>query len=134
MPLELSAFVRGNKVKIYTTFFSNLHNIPDTIVPVSICLKSPSDWDGLEYKKLSPKRSFFSLWKENRDNEYYSRCFDIEVLGVLVADNVIQELSTLTHQADEIALVCYELPNEFCHRHLIAQWLKQYGYDVEEYL
>ena len=68
-------------------------------------------------------------------NDFYiGKNATAERARVLVADNVIQELSTLTHQADEIALVCYELPNEFCHRHLIAQWLKQYGYDVEEYL
>ena len=31
-----------------------------------------------------------------------------------------------------IALICYEKPSEFCHRHLVADWLKEYGIEVEE--
>jgi uncharacterized protein (DUF488 family) len=32
-----------------------------------------------------------------------------------------------------IALVCYEKPTDFCHRHLVADWLKEHGYECEEF-
>jgi len=30
-------------------------------------------------------------------------------------------------------LLCYEKPGEFCHRHLVAAWLRQAGFSVAEY-
>ena len=33
----------------------------------------------------------------------------------------------------EIALICYEKPENFCHRHLVAEWLQEAGYQVQEY-
>ena len=34
---------------------------------------------------------------------------------------------------EDIALVCYEKPGDFCHRHLVADWLNEAGYQCEEY-
>ena len=31
----------------------------------------------------------------------------------------------------DIALVCYEKPGDFCHRHLVASWLP---YEITEYI
>ena len=33
----------------------------------------------------------------------------------------------------KIALICYEKSEDFCHRHLVAYWLKCNGYECEEY-
>ena len=33
----------------------------------------------------------------------------------------------------DIALVCYEAPDKFCHRHLVADWFNKAGYRCEEY-
>ena len=32
-----------------------------------------------------------------------------------------------------IALVCYEKPSEFCHRHLVSDWLNAAGFECEEF-
>jgi uncharacterized protein (DUF488 family) len=29
-------------------------------------------------------------------------------------------------------LLCYEKSGDFCHRHLVAEWLRRYGYEVKE--
>ena len=29
-------------------------------------------------------------------------------------------------------LLCYEKSEDFCHRHIVAAWLRHYGYEVEE--
>ena len=34
----------------------------------------------------------------------------------------------------DFALVRYESPNKFCHRHLVANWLTENGYASREYV
>lgn len=117
---------------IYTSYFANVKNLPQNIVPISICGKAPEGWEGLQYKKLAPKWSFFSVWKETHDNDYYIKNFNELVLDMLNPSNVINELHTLANSED-ICLICYETPEKFCHRHLVANWLSEAGYPVEEY-
>lgn len=117
---------------IYTSYFANLKNIPDTITPIAICGKTPQFYNGLTYKKLAPKYSFFSVWKETHDNDYYIQQFQKLVLDTLDADVVVNELESLSGTKDFV-LVCYEKPSDFCHRHLVAKWLYRNGYDCMEF-
>lgn len=109
-------------MKIYTTYYENLPNLPTTITPISIAGKAPEGLRIGEYKTLAPKWSFFQEWKENRDNVYYIQHFYAEVLNKLNPKKVLHDLTILSGGKD-IALVCYEKPDEFCHRHLVAHWL-----------
>lgn len=122
-----------NKV-IYTTYFNNLENLPDNVIPISICSKAPDWWTGRQYKKLAPKYDFFKKWKENHDNAYYIACFSGQVLSKLNPTEVIGELFRDIPDGCTIALVCYEKPDEFCHRHLVAEWFQSVGYVVKEYM
>lgn len=117
---------------IVTTYFANLRKLPKDTVPISICGKAPEWYKGLQYKKLAPKYSFFMKWKENHDNDYYTRCFQELVLTTLSPTKVMQELIEMAG-SENIALVCYEKPGDFCHRHLVAEWLNDNGYMVEEF-
>lgn len=117
---------------IYTSYFAKLKSLSDNIVPISICAKAPSWYSGLQYKKLAPKYDFFMKWKENHDNDYYIKCFNEQVLDKLDPVKVYWELCNLA-QSDEICLICYEKPADFCHRHLVADWLRNRGFDIEEY-
>lgn len=123
---------------IYTSYFAKLKSLPDNIVPISICGKAPAWYKGLQYKKLAPKYDFFMKWKENHDNNYYIKCFNEEVLGRLNAADVIADLSGLAtygFNTDEkdVCLICYEKPSDFCHRHLVAEWLQSNGFPCEEW-
>lgn len=120
-------------MNIYTTYFANVKHLPENMVPIAICGRSPTSWRGLEYKRLAPKWEFFKVWKETHDNDYYIREFADKVTGKLNADSVVRELEILSAGLD-IALVCYEKPGDFCHRHLVADWLNEHGYRVEEYV
>lgn len=120
---------------IYTSYFGNLKSLPENITPISICGKAPNWYTGLQYKKLAPKYDFFMKWKENHDNDYYIKCFQEQVLDKLNPYLVYQDLCrlcSLTNNTD-IALICYEKPDEFCHRHLVADWLNKNGFNVEEW-
>ena len=120
---------------IYTSYFAKLSKLPSNITPIAICGKSPEWYKGIQYKKLAPKWSFFSVWKQTHDNEYYIKHFNEEVLNTLNVETVIKELYSLAgkNQDNDIVLICYEKPGDFCHRHLVADWLTSHGYPVEEY-
>lgn len=116
---------------IYTTYFAQLKNLPENIIPISICGKAPDWYKGLQYKKLAPKYEFFMKWKENHDNDYYIKCYNEQVLDKLNPIHVYHELQELANYND-FALICYEKPEDFCHRHLVAEWLSG-RFDVEEW-
>jgi len=130
---------------IYTTYFAQLRNLPSHIIPISICGKAPAWYGGLQYKKLAPKYDFFVEWRKNNDNDYYIKCFNERVLSALNANSVVKELDTMmigfatslryhSLNTPKIALVCYEKPTDFCHRHLVADWLRQNGFECEEWM
>ena len=48
-------------------------------------------------------------------------------------DPYIEELTELV-QYEDIYLLCYEKPSNFCHRHILAKFLnKNYDLDIREY-
>ena len=122
---------------IYTSYFAKLKSLPESVVPISICAKAPAWYTGLQYKRVIPKYDFFMKWKENHDNEYFIRCFKEQVLRDLNATEIVSELSRLCSEfgrgEKDIALLCYERPTDFCHRHLVASWLNENGFECTEY-
>ena len=120
---------------IYTSYFAKIKELEkNNIVPISICGKAPNWYKGLQYKKLAPKYDFFMKWKETKDNEYYIDCFKELVLSELNPRDVIRNLEGIVpYGTSDIALICYEKPEDFCHRHLVAEWFNSYGIACEEY-
>lgn len=132
---------------IYTSYFAKLKSLPDNIIPVSICGKAPDWYKGLQYRKLAPKYDFFMKWKENHDNDYYVEHFQAEVLDNLSIVKTLHEIhlflpydirtkitsSVWSNDDWHIALICYEKPSDFCHRHLVADWLNSNGIACKEW-
>ena len=121
---------------IYTTYFAKLKSLPGNIIPIAICGKAPAGYHGPSYRALAPKYDFFMQWKSTGDNEYYIKCYNEQVLATLnpvrVVTDLYYQIGKTPHSCD-IALVCYEKPTDFCHRHLVAEWLRSNGYACEEY-
>lgn len=132
---------------IYTSYFAMLRRLPENVIPISICGGIPEWYTGLQYKKLAPKYDFFMEWKRTHDNAFYVKCYKEQVTDKLDIDRVLHDLHTMIpseirEQMNEpvwlsskwnIALICYEKPSEFCHRHLVAEWLRDNGYVCEEW-
>lgn len=123
---------------IYTSYFAKLKELENhNIIPISICGKAPDWYKELQYKKLAPKYGFFMEWKKNHDNDYYIEHFQKEVLDGLNTTEVILDFSRMNYGfnvgENDIALICYEKPSDFCHRHLVAGWLNQNGFKCEEW-
>lgn len=127
---------------IYTSYFAKLKSLPNNVLPIAICGKVPNWYKGLEYKKLAPKYKFFMQWKETHDNRYYIEHFQSEVLDNLNAHEVVLDLFNKLDDKSKniifstkipldlnpkinIALICYEKPLDFCHRHLVSEWLNK---------
>ena len=89
-------------------------------------------WDGPTYPALFPtwdiiKRAHDkTITKEDYETIYYK-----EVLSNL-------DPSTVASDLENKILLCYETIADietgkaFCHRHMVAEWLKQNGFEVEE--
>lgn len=120
---------------IYTSYFAKLKSLPDNIIPISICGKAPDCYKGLQYKKLAPKYNFFMEWKKTHDNNYYIKCFKEQVTDRLNILDVIRDLIDMSNSEDgkNICLICYEKSSDFCHRHLVAEWFRENGFDCEEW-
>lgn len=118
---------------IYTSYFAMLKRIPaDTIVPISICGKAPDWYKGLQYKVLAPRYDFFQEWKKNKDNQYYTECYNNQILSHMNPSDIEKVLYSMSRGKD-VVLLCYEKPSDFCHRHLVADWFCNHGIQVEEF-
>ena len=81
----------------------------------------------MEYKKLAPKFSFWKIWKDNISkkgiNDYYIAEYQKQVLSLLNPKIVLYELEKMTSKSEMVVLLCYEKPKDFCHRHIVADWI-----------
>lgn len=135
---------------IYTSYFAMLRKLPANYTPISICVKPPSGYSGLEYKKLAPKYEILSQWKKDHDNEAYLQRFDKEVLSGKNPHHIVEELFSLLDEETKmwlemydcppwenpdfhIVLICYEKPGNFCHRVYVGEWFSNHGIYVEEW-
>lgn len=117
----------SSKRLLFTSYFAMSGKLPDYITPIAICGGIPDFWIGkLWTRKLAPRKWFFDEWKKNHDNDFYIRNFEKEVLSNLNPVDVLDTLYGLANQNKDgkiPCMICYEKPGDFCHRHLVAEWL-----------
>ena len=145
-------------MKIYTSYFGVAKKLPPDIIKISIAGRSPDGWKDLEFKELAPKWSFFKVWQQTKDNDYYIKCYYEQVLSRLDPHGIEKELKLAyfsisyldernrlnrrVHSLEQtqytpnsdVCLMCYEKPDAFCHRHLVADWLNAAGIECKEYI
>ena len=81
-----------------------------------------ADLDLRRLKKNSPEE--YNHLKQLIEKRYIER-YHKEVLDKLNPIRVAKDL-------DGKILLCYEKPESFCHRHIFAEWMKIYDFEVEE--
>lgn len=124
-----------SSLKFYTSYFPMVRHLRELdILPVAICAKCPDGYNGYHYKKLAPSWSIFKQWRDVHDEIVYTKRFNIEVLSDLQFVDVLQTLTDFAtrESATGIAMLCYEKPGDFCHRHLVADWFVMNGVGCEE--
>lgn len=108
---------------IFTSYIHKTKDISQLgITPISIAQGKPGGLKILSYKKLAPPWSLIKEYKQTGDKDQYTRIYLESVLNKLNQFQVIADLILLA-SSPNIALLCYETPEKFCHRHLVAQWL-----------
>ena len=86
-------------MKIYTSYFANLKNIPVGIVPISICRRAPKGYGGTEYKLLAPSGALLSEWRKNHDEAEYRFKF-AKQLTSLDASKIVDVLNYISGGLD----------------------------------
>ena len=103
-------------MKIFTGNFANVKKYVEAgLTPVSIAL-SARYFSGVSYRDLSPEWSF----KDDEESVYTPKF--IEKISKLNKEKVINDLALISKGKD-IILLCHEKYGDFCHRHLVNDWI-----------
>ena len=115
-------------MKIYTSYFGQMKNLSKAgISIISIARYSPRFYHGDVLLEVAPTGAMLSMNDEEYKKGYREILRKVDVNKLLVK---IQVLS----KGKDVALLCFEKPDVFCHRHLLAEWiLKSVGIEVTEW-
>ena len=120
---------------IYTSYFANIKNLEENdLIPIAICGGIPEGYHGRWYKKVAPSWSIYSEYKDSGDSDRYTKRFLSEILAKRNPQQVYQDLYNLADETSNFAMICYEKPGDFCHRHLVAEWLTKAGISCQEWI
>lgn len=101
------------------------NSVPKGFVPDSGFPEAIPDW-----------RSIVAPYKDGNisEEEYTIRYVKLLEGRRPSIDRAVRRLETMSAlQKKTPVLLCYEKPGDFCHRHILAKWLrKNYGVKVEE--
>lgn len=121
-------------MKIYTSCYANLRNIPDTITPVSIARFSPKWFAGHKMKSLAPPKKLLWDAKAGRITDKEYTALFMEELKKAYTPEILYENLEKDFNGKDIVLLCYEKKGVFCHRRLVAEWIeKGVGMEVVEW-
>lgn len=115
-------------MKIFTSYFGNVGTLKRCgIHPISIARWSPRNWDGDRLIWLAPTPYMVKeASREEYIRMYKSICQSVNI------ELLIRQLSDIGDGKD-VALLCYERPGQFCHRHMLAEYLTEHGIPVKEF-
>ena len=119
---------------IYTSYFAKTNCLPKNMIPISICAVPPTWYKGLQYKNLAPSYYMLMAYKEKHDSNKYIRDYNDQILDKLDVNGVVNDLNSLIgfDNSKDIVLLCYERPSDFCHRHIVSNWLNDNGFECKE--
>lgn len=112
-------------MNIYTSYFANWRNFPKDAICISIARVPCPGFSGFDFSLLAPTKSILDEYKRTHDKERYTLRYTTEVLQELTPEDVYKIFVQAAYDIgmNSIVLLCYEKPDKFCHRHLVAEWL-----------
>jgi len=119
---EGGAQEKGGRM-IFTSNFKIAGFLPQA---VAISRGIPRGWQGRRCKALAPPRDLIKIMEPER----FIPLYRAQVLDRLDPMQVIREMG-----GDNFIMLCFEPPGEFCHRRVVAAWLRKHiGVLVEEFM
>lgn len=118
---------------IYTSYFGALKNSLDseTMTAISIARRSPLQFRGHSFFDLAPPTSLIRQYKSGQINDDEYLVVYNKILNSLNPHDVYQRLLDMAKNTIPV-LCCYEKPNDFCHRHYVADWFMRHGLECRE--
>lgn len=108
---------------IYTGYFAKIKNYDGECF--SIARYTPKNIRCGYAPMFFPSEQLLFDWKIGTiTEEEYVKRYHEETLNKI---NVPALLGVLQQYQKDIFFLCYEKPNDFCHRHLVAEWLNNLG-------
>lgn len=119
---------------IYTTYFGKLNSKSMTakITPIAICAKAPDGWRRDQFKELAPDYAMYEAYKRTGDVDAFVAAYKERILSKLDPEQEANKILLAAKVGTEPALVCYEKTGSFCHRNIVADWLRRAGIEVQE--
>lgn len=112
-------------MKLYT---SNYARNGKHMNAVAISIRPPHWYKGKSYLALAPTWDIvLGVKNKTITQDEYTEAYN-KILSKLNPQAVANELG------DGAIMLCYESPNDFCHRHLVSEWMRKAGIDVRELL
>lgn len=113
---------------LYTSYFAKVKDKDENLL-YAISASKPDFFPGKHLKCVAPNYEWVDSYKRREMSEFrYS---------VLYREYLDNNRETILEQVKKLPegamLCCYEGPGRFCHRHLLAQWLRDNGIEIDEY-
>ena len=113
---------------IYTSYFSNWRNFPEDSYVIGVTRYPPEHIEN--WSQLAPSETLLRQYKNHQIDDFMFSVKYKEWLESIVNKRTYQKLlKELQTQYKNIILCCYETKQEFCHRHILADWLDM---DIKE--
>lgn len=112
---------------IYTGYFANLKKYKQNgLQTVSVARFNPSWYNGVSFSELSPSDKLLGDYKlAGISEEEYAERYKEEITrpsSRMMIEKLKEKALTGTK---DMVLLCYEKPDEFCHRHILAEVLNE---------
>lgn len=128
-------------MNIYTSYFAKVKHLQEAGLNNLVCVAGYApkffyDTPNARFMpELAPERCWWRIWHDKfKDNpsspesiDWYTDKYKETVLSKLNPNKVVEDLG------EDAVMLCYEKPTDFCHRHLIANWIQEStGIKVDE--
>ena len=121
--------------KLYTTYLSNMKKIPEGTLTAIIMRMPPASIHKMDnvihVPQLSPKKEVLYAYRNTKDWNEFIKEFNKQ----MTEDKETMEYISLLMEGldnNDVVLVCCEKDSTQCHRSLIANYIKELGYEIEE--
>lgn len=120
-------------MEVFTSCFRFAKGLdPERYFVVSISRFPPRGFKGYKCFEFAPSAELLKRFKGGLSQYHYGVRYRRDVLEVIDVHKVFEGLAVKACGRD-IVLCCFEPAFDFCHRRLLAQYVKEvWGYSIEE--
>jgi hypothetical protein len=117
-------------MKIYTSYYAMTNRlVAEGIQPIGVSRGVPK---GFAYPGILRIAPTYAMISKTFPTERYMPMYK-QILAKVDPRSILEQLDQLGGGAD-VAMLCWEKPGDFCHRHMIADWLEaELGIEIIEW-